>query len=701
MARTKKKVRVHYANPIPPIEAPCAPPIDATGDNAGVSKPTVPDIDDVSKPTISQTSRAPPKREKSAQKSSRVLHLEKVNEGLARLQSLGGQLNVDKCHIAESQVTLLGHVVSSRGIEADPGKVQALVKVKAPGPEPVEVQAKLSGAHSLYFDGAYKRKVDKASVGILIQDENGQKVFGKGLLVENTHSNNEAQYAALALGLEWCVSMGIKRLNVFGDALLLIKQVHGTWACRNQSLVPRLRRVKELMKRFEAIQVYHVPRKGNQEADALASERLQEVIVGAIKLQNPLFQGSDCMHDIVNFLETGECPQDMSKGQRQWLVRKATKYRLINEHLYCKGRDLVMRRVPHSKDIKQVLTRCHEGVCAGHFAHDITSRKILQAGYVWPSLHRDVQHWCKTCKQCQLAGDRHLTYEPQTPILSYGPFEKWGIDAIGPLPRTNSGKLYIIMGMDYMTRWAEATTSARITAKEIAKFVYESICCKFGVPLEILSDRGPGFRGDLVGELMKKLGIERRHSTPYYPQCNGLVEKTQTLLPTLFVRGRDIGLVQWRYNRAARQEAAFDEGFGERVDMLWEPSTSDAFKPWRTYHNGEPLRPDVEKSTQFARWLLGTFMEMVDVVMDMFGGIRGVASQCSTLHQHYISIKMGRQLARTCLAALERIPNDLPFTLFFGEVFRVLQRQRAATQEREFYDASSSQAHMRPLSVRP
>ncbi|MCO5598922.1 hypothetical protein L7F22_053021 [Adiantum nelumboides] len=340
------------------------------------------------------------------------------------------------------------------------------VKVKAPGPEPVEVQAKLSGAHSLYFDGAYKRKVDKASVGISIQDENGQKVFGKGLLVENTHFNNEAEYAALALGLEWCVSMGIKRLNVFGDALLLIKQVHVTWACRNQSLVPRLRRVKELMKRFEAIQLYHVPRKGNQEANALACEQLQEVIVGAIKLQNPLFQGSDCMHDIVNFLETGECPQDMSKGQRQYLVCKATKYTLINEHLYCKGKDLVMRKVPHSKDIKQVLTSCHEGVCDGHFAHDITSRKILQAGYVWPSLHRDVQHWCRTCKQCQLAG---------------------------PLPRSNSGKLYIIMGVDYMTR-------------------------------------GPGFRGDLVGELMKKLGIERKHSTPYYPECNGLVEKVNGMI---------------------------------------------------------------------------------------------------------------------------------------------------------------------------
>ncbi|MCO5582485.1 hypothetical protein L7F22_036381 [Adiantum nelumboides] len=127
------------------------------------------------------------------------------------------------------------------------------VKAKPLGPEPVEVEEKPSGAHSLYFDGAYKRKVDKASVGISIQDENGHKVFGKGLLKENTHSSNEAEYVALVLGLEWSVSMGIKRLNVFGDALLLIKYVQGTWACRNQSLVPRLRRIKELMKRFKAI----------------------------------------------------------------------------------------------------------------------------------------------------------------------------------------------------------------------------------------------------------------------------------------------------------------------------------------------------------------------------------------------------------------------------------------------------------------
>ncbi|MCO5591272.1 hypothetical protein L7F22_045253 [Adiantum nelumboides] len=140
-----------------------------------------------------------------------------------------------------------------------------------------------------------------------------------------------------------------------------------------------------------------------------------------------------------------------------------------------------------------------------------------------------------------------------------------------------------------------------------------------------------------------------------------IIHVTQTLLLAMFVRGRDIGLVQWRNNRVASQETASDDGFGERVGMLWEPSTYDAFKPWRTYHNGEPLRPDIEKSTQFARWLLDTFIEMGDAVMDIFAGTGGVASQCMTLHRHCISIEVDRQLAHTCLAQLPRVPNDLPF----------------------------------------
>ncbi|MCO5570992.1 hypothetical protein L7F22_024723 [Adiantum nelumboides] len=352
-------------------------------------------------------------------------------------------------------------------------------------------QGELEDAYTLLFDGAYRRQRNKAAGEFVILNEEKKEVLKKGIQLHLVHTNNEAEYATLKAGLEEYKSMGIKRLMVKGDALLIVRQVQGTGACKNSKLLQWLHEVKLLMKDFEAIQIQHISRQHNK--------------------------------------ETGEY-KHLERVQRHRLVRKALSYQLIGEHLYHKGKDLVLRRVPLVKEIEKILMSCHDGVCGGHFAQEITSRKILQAGFVWPSLYRDVQHWCNACKACQQAGDRKLSYGPRFPIFAYGPFEKWGIDAIGPLPRTSTGKQYILTATDYMTRWAEAASVARITAADVSKFVLDYICSRFGTPLEILSDRGPGFRADLLDALLENLSIKHVHSTPYYPQCNGLVEKTNGVL---------------------------------------------------------------------------------------------------------------------------------------------------------------------------
>ncbi|MCO5550183.1 hypothetical protein L7F22_003665 [Adiantum nelumboides] len=224
------------------------------------------------------------------------------------------------------------------------------------------------------------------------------------------------------------------------------------------------------------------------------------------------------MEDILYFLEIGECPKHFERVQRHCLVRKTLSYQLIGKHLYHKGKDLVLRRVPLVKKIEKILMSCHDGVCGGHFAQEIISKKTLQAGFVWPSLHQDAQHWCWACKACQQAGDHKLSYGPRFPIFAYGPFEKWGIDAIEPLPRISSGKQYILTVTDYITKWAEAVSVACITATDVRKFVLDYICSRFETPLEILSDRGLGFRANLLDALLKNLSIKHVHSTPYYPQ---------------------------------------------------------------------------------------------------------------------------------------------------------------------------------------
>ncbi|MCO5555565.1 hypothetical protein L7F22_009110 [Adiantum nelumboides] len=392
-------------------------------------------------------------------------------------------------------------------------------------------QGEFEDAYTLLFDGAYRRQRNKAAGGFVILNEEKKEILKKGIQLHLAHSNNEAEYATLKAGLEECKSMEIRRLMVKGDALLIVRQVQGTWACKNSKLLQWLHEVKLLMKDFEDIQIQHISRQHNKEADNMANTQF-EVMVEAIKVKEPLFQGQETMEDILYFLETGECPKHLERVQRHRLVRKALSYQLIGEHLYHKGKDLVLRRVPLVKEIEKILMSCHDGVCGGHFAQEITSRKILQAGFVWPSLHRDVQHWCKACKACQQAGDRKLSYGLRFPIFAYNPFEKWGIDAIGPLPRTSTGKQYILTAIDYMTRWAEAASVARITAADVSRFVLDYICGRFDTPLEILSDRGPDRPQDWDKHLTAALWTYRtsfKVSTQFTPYH--LVYGQEALLP--------------------------------------------------------------------------------------------------------------------------------------------------------------------------
>ncbi|MCO5576432.1 hypothetical protein L7F22_030242 [Adiantum nelumboides] len=125
-------------------------------------------------------------------------------------------------------------------------------------------------------------------------------------------------------------------------------------------------------------------------------------------------------------------------------------------------------------------------------------------------------------------GTRDFSMDPDQ--SSPGPFEKWRIDAIGPLPRTANGKLYILVAINYMTRWVEAQSVTRVNEKIVNRFVYTNIVCTFGTPLETIFDNGPSFKKGLLTKVCEELKIQHRHSTPYYPQSNGLVEKANGII---------------------------------------------------------------------------------------------------------------------------------------------------------------------------
>ncbi|MCO5584209.1 hypothetical protein L7F22_038132 [Adiantum nelumboides] len=327
----------------------------------------------------------------------------------------------------------------------------------------------------------------------------------------------------------------------------------------------------------------------NEEAHDAAQGMIGEIFV--LKADRPLYCGSEILAREEEFLLTGVVPKDIEKPKKYGFLRRAYKYKLIEDVLYMLGANLVLRRVPWKEELYEVLEENHEGACGGHFALKITLHKIMQEGYVWPSLQKDVYHWCRSCKRCQSFGKRVLTPELRKTILAYDVFEKWGIDAVGPLPITSRGKNYILTAVDYLSRWGEAKAVRQITAKDVAKFVYEEICCKFGVPLELLSDQGPGFRAELLDILCEKMKITCKFTTPYYPQCNGLNERFNSELVQILSKVTEHQGKNWDLEGLKQQEAEPIDDYIKKFSLLWK-SLCQALQP-----QGAP--PDMMKKDRF------------------------------------------------------------------------------------------------------
>jgi hypothetical protein len=183
-----------------------------------------------------------------------------------------------------------------------------------------------------------------------------------------------------------------------------------------------------------------------------------------------------------------------------------------------------MRRCITEEEIESILSSCHEGACGGHFGSNKTAAKVLQCGFFWPTLFKDTHQHCITCTRCQNVGrisKRNMM--PLNPILEVEVFDVWGIDFMGPFP-SSKGYQYILLAVDYVSKWIEAIPSKTNDSKIVVEFIKRNIISRFGMPKAIISDRGTHFCNKIFEALMKKYGITHRVATPYHPQTCGQVE---------------------------------------------------------------------------------------------------------------------------------------------------------------------------------
>src|SRR6266540_359760 len=225
----------------------------------------------------------------------------------------------------------------------------------------------------------------------------------------------------------------------------------------------------------------------------------------------------------------------MDEGTYQTIIRDIEKYH--RKYELKEGRLVKIRlnkelKVLKRNEMEPILSLAHKHPLLGHFGPKATLNKLKER-YYWPKMKDDIKSYIQTCDQCQRRGKTTDENELHS-IKIKEPFHQWGIDIVGSLTETSRGNKYIVVAIDYFTKYPEARALANANARNIANFLYEDIICRHGCPRKIISDRETHFNNQVIENLLKRFKIRHNLLTPYHPKTNGLVERfNKTLCESL------------------------------------------------------------------------------------------------------------------------------------------------------------------------
>ncbi|XP_050261448.1 uncharacterized protein LOC126706174 [Quercus robur] len=277
------------------------------------------------------------------------------------------------------------------------------------------------------------------------------------------HVDGSSTRHAGGIGLELAKSVEAKSIRVMGDSQLIMGQVNGMYEAKEGRMKKYLGRVMRLVKRFEKADFVQIPREENVEADTIAKEasadesleKSDEVqympSIDAQEVQQ-VDNKEDWMTPIISYLKDGRLPEEKDEA-RKVRVRSA-RYVLMNEVLYKRGFSQPYLRCLAPDEANYVLREVHEGACGNHSGARSLVHKIVRAGYYWPNMQADAKAYVKVCDQCQrFSNVPRQPSEYLTPMVAPWPFAQWGLDILGPFPLGVRQMKFLVVGIDYFTKW--------------------------------------------------------------------------------------------------------------------------------------------------------------------------------------------------------------------------------------------------------
>ena len=298
-----------------------------------------------------------------------------------------------------------------------------------------------------------------------------------------------------------------------------------------------------MVDRFDELRYIHLPKGKNQFANALATlafviEIPARVTVRPLLIWTRSIPTYCCLigdiedqdelplyHNIYQFLSCGACLELASAKDKRGLRHLATRFVAYGDALYRRSLDGMLLLCLDCASVDRVMREVHAGVCDPHMRGHMLMRKSMRTGYFWLTMETDYCQFVQRWPKCQMHRDLiHVPPSELHALTSPWPFLVWGIDIIGKIsPKSSNGHEYILVVIDYFTKWVEAASYVRLTVARVAKFMRSHIICRYGVPHELISDRGVHFKGE-VNKLIQEYGIQHHRSSMYRPQINGAIE---------------------------------------------------------------------------------------------------------------------------------------------------------------------------------
>ena len=218
-----------------------------------------------------------------------------------------------------------------------------------------------------------------------------------------------------------------------------------------------------------------------------------------------------------------------AKNVQQYIIKDGKLYRQI----IINGRSKLQLCLPKPY-VDGVLRACHDHLTAGHLGTSRTLHRVAQR-YYWPRMLTDAKRYVRTCHDCQMRkGSVTKPVGFLKSIKVTQPFERVGLDILGPFPRSSLGNRYAIMAIDYFSKFVIARAVPVATSEMVIEFLVEGVVLHHGTPRIVTTDRGKPLTSNLSQKLFQALQVQHAMTTSYHSQSDGLIERfNRTVAQTL------------------------------------------------------------------------------------------------------------------------------------------------------------------------